>query len=305
MPTPLRVAFLGLGIMGGAMARNLVRGGLRVTVWNRSPGKTRPLADEGATVVASPAEAVDGGCDLVCVCVTDTPDVEQVLFGPAGVASAAPKSLRGLVVVDHSTISPDATRGFAARLATLGATLLDAPVTGGDVGARAGTLTIMVGGEADALRHAEPALRLMGKSIVHLGPCGSGQACKACNQVAAAAALVGACEALALAKRSGLDLRQVVEVVSSGAAGSWQLANLGPKIAAGDHAPGFMIDLLLKDLRIVGGASDVLSLPMPVTRAAEALFKAAQAAGHGVKGTQAVSAVLERLGRFRFADERA
>lgn len=302
MPPLERVAFLGLGIMGQAMARNLLRGGFELTVWNRTAAKAEGLRAEGARVARSPSDAVAHGVDAVMLCVTDTTDVEQVLFGADGVVAAAPERLDGLLVVDHSTIAPGATREFAARLGEHGATLLDAPVTGGDVGARAGTLSIMVGGDRAAFERVEPTLRLMGKTITHLGPSGSGQACKACNQVAGAAALVGVCEALALAKRSGLDLTKVIEVISGGAASSWPLANLGPRVARGDHEPGFMIDLLLKDLRIVREACDALGVPAPLTRVAESLFLEAHAAGDGARGTQAVAAVLERRGKFRFVD---
>jgi 3-hydroxyisobutyrate dehydrogenase len=289
--------------MGQAMARNLLRGGVELTVWNRTPAKADALGAEGARVATSPADAVARGINAVFLCVTDTEDVEQVLFGPAGVANVTDERIDGLLVIDHSTISPGATREFADRLAQRGATLLDAPVTGGDVGARAGTLSIMVGGDRQAFERAEPTLRLMGKTVTHLGPSGSGQACKACNQVAGAAALVGVCEALALAKRSGLDLTKVIEVISGGAASSWPLANLGPRIARGDNDPGFMIDLLLKDLRIVREACDSLGVPAPMTRVAESLFLEAQAAGDGSRGTQAVAAVLERRGAFRFTDQ--
>lgn len=302
MPSKEPVACVGVGIMGAAMARNLLRAGVPVYACNRTRAKAEALAADGAEVVGTPAEAVAAGCRVVFVNVPDTPDVESVLFGAEGVTTADPSLLEGLIIVDHSTICPVATKGFAERLAELGATLVDAPVSGGDVGAREGTLSIMCGGERGAFDAVLPLLERVGKRITHLGPAGSGQACKACNQVAVVGALASVCEALALAKASGLDLQQVVEVVSAGAAGSWQLANLGPKIAAGDHAPGFMIELLQKDLRLVAGAAGAHDLPLPVTRLVESLYQSAAASGAGREGTQALATVYERLGGFRYSE---
>ncbi|TWT94072.1 2-hydroxy-3-oxopropionate reductase [Botrimarina colliarenosi] len=296
------VAYVGVGIMGAAMARNLLRAGVPVVACNRSRAKAEALTADGAQVVDTAAEAVTAGCRVVFVNVPDTPDVDAVLFGEGGVIAADSELLKGLIVVDHSTICPVATAGFAQRLAEVGATLVDAPVSGGDVGARDGTLSIMCGGDRAAFDKVQPLLQKVGKRITHLGPAGSGQACKACNQIAVVGALAGVCEALALAKATGLDLEQVVEVVSAGAAGSWQLANLGPQIAAGDHAPGFMIELLQKDLRLVASAAGAHDLPLPVTRLVESLYQAAAAAGAGRDGTQALAGVYERLGGFRYSE---
>lgn len=297
------VGYVGTGIMGAAMARNLLRAGVRVTACNRTRSKAEALTAEGARVVDTPAELIAAGCRVVFVNVPDTPDVERVLFGEAGLSDSG--VLEGRLVVDHSTICPVATRGFAERLAGLGADLIDAPVSGGDIGAQNGTLSIMCGGNPDAFAAVLPLLRHVGERITLLGPAGSGQACKACNQVAVIGALAGVCEALALAKTSGLDLRQVIEVVASGAGGSWQLANLGPRIAAGDHAPGFLIELLQKDLRLVSGAAAAEDLPLPVTRLVETLYQAAAANGLGREGTQALAAVYERLGGFSYSEANA
>lgn len=302
MPSLPPVAYIGVGIMGAAMARNLLKAGVSVHVANRTRAKAEALAADGAKVIDSPAAAVAAGCRVVFINVPDTPDVEAVLFGESGVTSADAALLKGLIVVDHSTICPMATKRFAERLAEHGATLIDAPVSGGDVGAREGTLSIMCGGDRAAFDAVRPFLEHVGKRITHLGPAGSGQACKACNQIAVLGVLSGVCEALALAKVSGLDLQQVVEVVSAGAAGSWQLANLGPKIANGDHAPGFMIDLLLKDLRLVTGAAGAHDLPLPMTKLVETLYQSAAAAGAGREGTQALATVYERLGSFSYSE---
>lgn len=300
MPTIQHIGYLGLGIMGSAMTANLLKASYRVTAWNRTPRpeRTDPLRELGATIAASPADVVRAGVEAVCINVTDTPDVEAVLFGAQGVASAARP---GLIVVDHSTISPDATQDFARRLQKIGVTLLDAPVSGGDVGARNATLSIMVGGDEDAFQRCLPMLQKVGRAITHLGPSGMGQVCKACNQIAVSLNLLGVCEALALAKKSGLDLGKMIEVVSAGAAGSWQLTNLGPRIARGDLAPGFMIDLVLKDLAIVADAAREQKLPLTGAALAETCFRAAAAHGHGRSGTQAMSKTLEILGDFEYA----
>ncbi|MCX5661582.1 MAG: NAD(P)-dependent oxidoreductase [Planctomycetota bacterium] len=297
-PAPVaHVGYIGLGIMGSAMAANLIKAGFKLTVWNRTAARAQPLVALGATLAASPADLAARKPDVICVNVTDTPDVEAVLFGADGIAS---KAAPGLIVVDHSTISPVATQDFAARLAKQGVTLLDAPVSGGDVGARNATLSIMVGGPEDAFVRCKPLFEAMGKAITHMGPSGMGQACKACNQVAVSVTLLGVCEAMALAQKCGLDVRKMIQVVSAGAGGSWQLANLGPRIAGGDMAPGFMIDLVLKDLAIVGDTARARMLPLPATAMAEACFRSVAAAGSGRLGTQAISQAVEKLGHFTF-----
>ena len=181
-----------------------------------------------------------------------------------------------------------------------GVIYLDAPVSGGDVGAQKGTLSIMVGGDDAAFKRCLPLFEAMGKSIMHLGPAGMGQVCKACNQICVTLNLMGVCEAMALAKQSGLDLGKMIEVVSGGAAASWQLANLAPRIAAGDHAPGFMIDLVLKDLALVAEAARATKLPLAGTALGESYFRAVAANGGGRLGTQAMARTLEQLGKFRF-----
>jgi 3-hydroxyisobutyrate dehydrogenase len=200
-----------------------------------------------------------------------------------------------LIVVDHSTISPAATRQFAARLAALGVDFLDAPVSGGDGGARAGTLSIMVGGDAEVFARARPVLECLGKTITHVGAAGAGQACKACNQVMVVGNLMAVCESLLLADTLGIDARTMIDVVGAGAGGSWQLANLGPKIIAGDFAPGFRVDLVLKDLAIVADAARAAHLPLAATALAEALFRSVAANGGGELGTQAMATALRRL----------
>lgn len=321
----MRIGYAGLGIMGSAMAANLLKAGFAVSVWNRTKSKCEPLEKLGATVAGTPANLARE-CDLVCINVTDTPDVEAILFGKHGIASGAKlrnregeapaepmrkgdrarpgrasagsagastsprKSARsGLIVVDHSTISPDATRDFAKRLKKQGVSLVDAPVSGGDVGARNATLSIMAGGDAKAFDACKPVFEAMGKRIVHVGPSGAGQACKACNQVAVLATLAGVCEAVALAKKLKLDPKTMLDVVGAGAGASWQLSNLGPKVVAKDFAPGFMIDLALKDLGIVMNSAKRAKLKLPTTAVAQGYLKSVQKKKGGKQGTQAMS----------------
>lgn len=283
-----RVGYVGLGIMGAPMAKNLLKAGFSVAVWNRTTSRCEPLQAAGATVGRSPGD-VASQVDVVCVNVTDTPDVEAVLFGDDGIATGAHE---GLVVIDHSTISPLATRDFAQRLAKQHVTLLDAPVSGGDVGAQNGTLSIMVGGPSEVFDRCMPIFEAVGKSIVRVGDVGAGQLCKACNQIAGMCALMGTVEAVALAKAGGLDVAKMIEVVSAGAAGSWQLANLGPRIAQRDWAPGFMIDLVLKDLAIVSDNAQQLGLSLEGIELARAYFQRAADQGAGRDGTQAMAKVL-------------
>lgn len=279
------IGFIGLGIMGAPLADHLCRAGRPLFVHSRTRSRADAVLAAGATWCATPAD-VGRACDVLITIVTDTPDVEAVLFGPDGAAAA----LRpGAVAIDMSTISPDATRGFAARLAERGVAFLDAPVTGGDVGARNATLTIMVGGPRDAFERIRPILALLGKKIVHVGPSGSGQMMKACNQILCAVNMIGLCEALTLARGAGLDPAQMIDVLSTGAGGSWALAHLGPKIVADDLKPAFMIKLLQKDLRIVQEATRHLTTPLPGTALAQQLLRAVEATpGGGDLGTQAM-----------------
>lgn len=295
----LKLGYIGLGIMGAPMAANLIDAGYPMAVWNRTPRKCEALREQGAEVAGSPADVAVRGASIIFINVTDTPDVERVLFGEDGISSSAKP---GTIIVDHSTISPDATRDFAVKLAEQGIALVDAPVSGGDSGAIAGTLSIMVGGDDAPVAKVMPMLNVVGKSVVHLGGPGLGQACKACNQIAVVNALLGVCEALALAKKTGLDMGKMIEVVSGGAGGSWQLANLGPKIASGDHDPGFMIDLVRKDLAIVLDTAERAGLPLAGTALTADYFQHVAEAGGGKLGTQAMAKVLESMGAFSYAE---
>lgn len=280
--------------MGSPMAGHLLRAGHPLLVHSRTRARAAPLEAQGARWCDTPADAARA-CDVLMLNVPDTPDVEAVLFGPCGAAEA----LRpGSVVVDFSTISPQATRDFARRLAQRHATLLDAPVTGGQVGAQNATLTIMVGGDADAFERARPLLETLGKKVVHVGESGSGQLLKACNQVLCAVNQIAVCEALMLAERSGLSLATAIDTLGGGAGGSWAWTNLGAKIVAGELKPAFMIKLIQKDLRIVQDAAQRLGIPLPGTALAQQLFRAVQAQPGGDElGTQAMIEAYRRLAR--------
>jgi 2-hydroxy-3-oxopropionate reductase len=285
------VGFIGLGIMGKPMARNLLRARFPVVVFNRTRSKADEIVAEGARWRGSPAD-VARDAQVVVTMVTDSSDVEQVILGPRGVIEGVHA---GSIVIDMSTISPGVERTIAARLAAKGVAYLDAPVSGGSWGAVQGTLAIMVGGEEAAFQRARPILEAMGKSIRYVGPSGSGQVTKLVNQILVAVTLVGVVEALVFAAKAGADLLDTIEAVKDGAAGSWQLANLGPRIAGGDFAPGFMMRLQLKDLRLISEMAQELALPLPVTSLVAQLYRAAAADGKGEWGTQAVVTVLEHM----------
>jgi 3-hydroxyisobutyrate dehydrogenase-like beta-hydroxyacid dehydrogenase len=274
--------------MGAPMVRRLIGGTHRVRVFNRSPEKARALASDGA-IVAADAAACVAGADAVFIMVPDTPDVE------ATVAKIEPVLKAGQLVVDMSTVAPAAERAIAGRLKLAGVDYLDAPVSGGDVGARDGTLAIMVGGDAAAFERARPLFELMGKRITYMGASGAGQMTKLANQIAVALALEAAVEAIRFAQAGGLDASRVVEAIGAGAAGSWQLTNLGPKIIAGDYRPGFFIKLIRKDLRLVAEAAREAGLALPGLALMASMFNASAALGHDLDGTQAVAAALDRL----------
>jgi 3-hydroxyisobutyrate dehydrogenase len=279
--------------MGLPMAGHLLAAGHAVTVHTRTRAKAEAILAKGATWAESPREA-GAGAEVVFVCVTDTPDVRAVLTGTGGVIEAARP---GLIVVDHSTISPNATREMAAELARRQTTLLDAPVSGGDVGARNGTLSIMVGGPAEEFAKVEPLLRHMGKTITHCGASGAGQLTKLVNQILVSVTNLAVSEALVFARNNGLDAEKTVAALSGGAAGSWQLQNLGPRMLKGDFAPGFTIDLQQKDLRLVIEAAAQAKTPLPALALVHQLFTSAQAAGRGGDGTQALFTVIEKLSK--------
>jgi len=289
------IGFIGMGIMGRPMALNLLRAGHRLTVYNRTPERCAEVVAAGARQASSPLECARGH-KVVITMVTDSPDVQAVLFGPEGAAEGAEK---GAVVIDMSTISPDETRGIHARLRERGVDFLDAPVSGGDIGAQKGTLTIMVGGDRAVFDRVKDVFSPLGKRITYVGPSGAGQVTKACNQILCAVNLLGVCEAVALAHKAGIDLKTMHQVVTGGAANSWSLEQLGARILDGDFSPGFKVKLIQKDLALVLDAAKRLNLPLAATALAHQYFRSNQAHDEGEMGTQAMFKAVERLGNFR------
>ncbi len=284
-----RLGYIGLGIMGRGMAANLMRAGHPLTVWNRTASKADGL---GANVVGSPQE-VGPESDIVFVCVSDTPDVKDVVFGDYGVIHGMTE---GDVLVDHSTISATATRRFAARAADLGIGWVDAPVSGGSEGAQRGTLAVMAGGNPEAFERARPFMEAYSSSIVHVGEePGSGQMVKAVNQVLVVLNQLAASEALMLADLAGLDLRRTLAAVEGGAAGSWMLSNRGPQMIERDWRPGFTIDLQQKDLRLVLESADEVGASLPGVALVFQLYRSLQARGLGAEGNHALVKALENL----------
>ena len=272
-----RIAFAGLGTMGAAMAANLRRAGFEVTVWNRTPGRAGALVELGATEAHTPAAAAHAA-DIVVTCVSDTPDVEAVLFGAGGVVEGlAP----GGLVIDCSTISPAATAGFAARLRERAIGLVDAPMSGGSEGAKHGTLTFFVGGEPADAERANPVLAAMGKTITHFGPAGNGQAVKAVNQVVIAGIYLGVAEGMILAMKAGLDPTSVVAALGGGVAKSWILENRSAKMIANDYPLGFRTSLHLKDLVIALELARSTGATLPVASLAAQLESGLVARGYG------------------------
>ncbi|MDJ0952175.1 MAG: NAD(P)-dependent oxidoreductase [Acidimicrobiia bacterium] len=287
----MRIGYAGMGIMGRGMAANLIDAGHDVVVWNRTRERTADVAAKGASVAETPA-ALAAACDIIMVCVSDTPDVEAVTLGDSGLIHGLGA---GKLVVDHSTISASATRRLAEAVADAGATWIDAPVSGGSEGAVNGTLSIMVGGNEDDVARAHPYMESYGTSITHVGPIGAGQMVKQVNQVLVVINALAVAEGLLLAEAGGLDLDATIAAVKGGAAGSWMLANRGPQMVDRDWRPGFTIDLQQKDLRLVLESADELAVPLPATSLVFQMYRALQRRGLGHEGNHALVKALEEM----------
>jgi 2-hydroxy-3-oxopropionate reductase len=287
----LSVAFIGLGVMGGAMAANLARKGFSPVVFNRTAAKAAPLVALGAKQAASAVEAARNA-NVVFLCLPATDDVAAVLFGPDGIADSL---ARGATVIDTSTIDPISAREFSARLAAQGVDMLDSPVTGGEKGAIAGTLTCMVGGSAQALARVRPCLEAIGTNIVHMGDAGAGQVTKTCNQVCAATTWVGVSEALALAAKLGVDPARVRDVLLRGTARSAGLEGNGARFLARDFKPGFRAALMEKDIRIAVETMNRAGVFSPVVGNVLQVVKALVATGHANDDWISVAAFVQEL----------
>jgi 3-hydroxyisobutyrate dehydrogenase len=291
-----RVGFVGTGIMGAPMARNALKAGFPVTVTNRTLTRAEPLAKDGATVVKTPREVAERS-DIVVTMVPNTPHVEAAVFGPDGIAAGARD---GLLLIDMSTISPTATRELAERAAKNKPPFhtLDAPVSGGEIGAIEARLSIMIGGDAADVKRATPLFEALGKTIVHIGDHGAGQACKLANQIAVAINNLGVSEALVFAASQGIDLEKTRQVIAGGAGSSWAMNNYAPKMLAGDFRAGFMIDLQQKDLRLVLDNAFADHISLPGAALVHELYNALQKDGGGREGNHALIRVIERLSKI-------
>ena len=277
--------------MGAAMAGNLARAGFDVTGWNRTPGRGKELGDLGVASADTPAKAV-AAADIVVMCVSDTPDVEAVLFGPDGVVDGARP---GTLIIDCSTIAPSGSWDFASRLAEHDVRMVDAPVSGGSEGARNATLTIFVGGDAADVERARPVLAAMGRTITHVGPIGAGQAVKAVNQIILAGTYLGVAEGIVLAIKAGLDVEQVVGALGGGASQSWVLANRSGRMLDNEYPLGFKVALHRKDLGIALDLAAQLGAVLPVSALAAQLETGLIAGGHGDDDMSALARTIRAL----------
>jgi 3-hydroxyisobutyrate dehydrogenase len=287
----MKIGWIGTGVMGASMAGHLQKAGHDLLVFNRTRDKAEDLITKGAQWADSPA-AVAEGAEIVFTIVGFPEDVEEVYMGERGVLSGK-SACR--IVVDMTTSRPSLATAIFEAAAAKGIEALDAPVSGGDIGARNANLAIMAGGNREAFDEVLPLFRLMGPTISYMGGPGSGQHTKACNQILVAGTMIGTCEALLYAFRQGLDMQQVIDIVEKGAAGSWSISNLGPRVVRGDFGPGFFVEHFIKDMGIALEESAAAGLSLPGLALVRQLYIAAKAQGHGRSGTQALFLALKTL----------
>src|SRR5512142_2566652 len=295
----LKVGYIGLGLMGKSIARNILKAGFPLVVHNRSRAAVDELVAEGASQAGSPAQVAEQ-VDIVFTNLPDTPDVEKVVLGEKGILEGAHP---GLIYVDNSSIKPAAARTVAERLKEKGTLALDAPVSGGDIGARNGTLTIMVGGPAEALEQVMPVFQAMGKTITHVGESGAGQVAKAANQIMVAAQMAAMGELLIFSRKAGVDPRKVVDAIKAGAAQCWTLDVKPPRLFAGNRNPGFKAYMQLKDLKIIMETAHEHDMPLPSASEDLKLFQQMIDMGMGDLDNSAVLGVLEHLGNANLLDQ--
>ena len=293
-PDTTRIGWIGTGVMGNSMCGHLLATGYRATVFNRSPAKAASLVGRGATLVDSPKQVAERS-DVVFTIVGFPSDVEEVILGDDGVLSG---SAEGTTIVDMTTSKPSLAERIAHVAASRGVASVDAPVSGGDTGARNGTLSIMVGGLEDDFNRLQPLFQLMGSTVVHQGGPGRGQHTKMVNQTLIASGMIAVCEALLYATRAGLDLNTVLQSVSSGAAGSWSLSNMAPRMIGGDFDPGFFVEHFIKDMRIALDEAAAMNLSLPGLALAQQLYQAVVAQGHAKDGTQALILAMAELNKI-------
>lgn len=292
-PGKTRIGWVGTGVMGTSMCGHLIAAGYAATVFNRTESKLKPLLEKGAKSAPSP-KAVAEASDVVFTIVGYPKDVREVVLGADGLLAGARS---GAILVDMTTSEPNLAVEIAEKAKAKGVKALDAPVSGGDLGAKEARLSIMIGGDAETVNQLMPLFQVMGKTIVHQGPAGAGQHTKMVNQVLIATNMIGVCEALLYGAKAGLDLNTVLQSVGSGAAGSWSLNNLGPRMIAGRFEPGFYVEHFLKDMGIALAEAKRMKLSLPGLALAEQLYRAVEAQGHGRDGTQALILALADLSR--------
>jgi 3-hydroxyisobutyrate dehydrogenase len=294
-----KIGFIGLGGMGKPMAKNLIHAGYSLTVWNRTEDKMEELVALGAKSATSPKEVAENSKVTITI-VSDSPDVNEVVLGPSGVVEGVQA---GDIIIDMSTISPKITQDIARTLSKYHVFMLDAPVSGGDVGAMNGTLSIMIGGPEEVYKQCLPIFQVLGRKITYMGKSGMGQATKLCNQVICGLNIEAVCEGLILGAKLGLDLEKLLQVVTAGAAGSWMLSNLGPKILKRDFEPGFKITHQQKDLRLALTAAAEKQIPLPGTALVHQILRIVEAEGEGEKGTQAAIRALELMAQLKISTD--
>jgi 3-hydroxyisobutyrate dehydrogenase len=290
-PGTTRIGWIGTGVMGASMCGHLIRAGFEATVYSRTRAKSEPLLELGATWAETPC-AVAERSDVVFSIVGFPEDVREVILGVDGVLAGLPS---GGIVVDMTTSQPSLAREIHEMAKTKGVAAVDAPVSGGDIGAKNGALSIMIGGEEDVVKALQPCWDAMGKTIVHQGPAGAGQDTKMVNQILIATGMIGVCEALLYGWRAGLDLQTVLKSVGSGAAGSWSLSNLGPRIIDNNFDPGFFVEHFIKDMGIALDECQRLGLSLPGLALGHQLYQAVKAQGHGREGTHSLQLALSQL----------
>ncbi len=294
-PKKTTIGWIGSGVMGGSMCQHLMKKGYGVVVYNRTKRKAKKLIDQGAEWVKSP-KIVAEKADIIFTIVGFPKDVRQVYFGDEGIFDGL-KS--GSIIVDMTTTEPSLSEEIYKEARRKGASSIDAPVSGGDIGAEAGTLSIMVGGDRNAVGDVMPLLKIMGKNIVHQGGPGKGQHAKMCNQIMACALMIGVCETLLYGYKSGLDLNTMLRSVSKGAAASWMLDNVAPLMVKRDFRPGFYVEHFIKDMGIALDEAKRMDLTLPGLSLVHQLYIATKAEGHGRKGTQALLLALEKISNVR------
>ena len=290
-PQATRIGWIGTGVMGQSMCGHLLAEGYRTTLYTRTRAKAQALLDRGAAWADSP-RAVAESSDVLFTMVGFPRDVRDVYFSPEGILAGTGQ---GALLVDMTTTEPTLAREIHQAARAKQAQSVDAPVSGGDVGARNRALSIMVGGDEEAVANVMPLFQILGKNIVHQGGPGAGQHTKMCNQIVIAGTMIGVCESLVYARQAGLDPEQMLKSIRSGAAGCWSLENLAPRVLKGDFEPGFIVEHFIKDMGIALNEAQRMGLAMPGLALVHQLYLALQAQGHGRRGTQALVLALERI----------